>query len=179
MRCTDAALVQSVLGGDREAYAELYDRHAPVIRALCYHATRNLAHAQDVAQEVFLKAYCSLGNLRDPERFAAWLVGIARNECRDWLRQQSRDRHEYVDRVPDLADGKTGEREMRTAALLEAMETLPERERMAVHAFYLQGESAEAVRAVLALSSSGVYRLLDRARQRLARALDRVREVQP
>jgi RNA polymerase sigma-70 factor (ECF subfamily) len=168
-----------VLGGDREAYGDLYDRHAPVVRAICHHATRDLAHAQDLAQEVFLKAYCNLGNLRAADRFAAWLVGIARNECRDWLRRRSRDRHEYVARVPDLADGEAGDEDVRTATLLEALRSIPERERLALNAFYLRGESAEAVRALLGLSTSGVYRLLERARQRLAAVLAGAQEVSP
>lgn len=175
----DADPVRAVLGGNRAAYAELYDRYAPLIRAICYDATRNLPHAQDLSQEVFLKAYCNLGTLRDPDRFAAWLVGIARNECRNWLRRRSRDRHEYVDRVPDVADGGSSDGDERTVASIEAMRLLPERERLALNAFYLQGESADAIRAVLGLSSSGVYRLINRARQRLAELLDAAQEDAP
>ena len=105
MEGSDADLVRAVLGGDRTAFAGLYDRYAPVVRAICYDHTRNLAHAQDLTQAVFLKAYCKLGQLRDPDQFAAWLVGIARNECRDWLRRRSRDRHEFVERLPEVAAG--------------------------------------------------------------------------
>lgn len=176
MACNDADLVQAVVGGDRAAYAELYDRYAPLVRAICHDTTRDLTRAQDLSQEAFLKAYRKLGTLRDPDRFAGWLVGIARNECRDWLRQRVRDRHKYMDRVPDVAKDESTEGDERTIALVEAMKLLPERERLALNAFYLQGESAEAVRAVLGLSSSGAYRLLDRARQRLAELLDVVPE---
>jgi RNA polymerase sigma-70 factor (ECF subfamily) len=172
----DADLVRAVRGGDRTAYAELYDRYAPLVRAVCHDTTRNLTPAQDLSQEVFLKAYRKLGTLRDPDRFAAWLVGIVRNECRDWLRRQMRDKHEYVDRVPDVAEVESTEGDKRTVALIEAMKRLPERERLAVNAFYLQGESVEAIRPVLGLSTSGTYRLLDRARQRLAELLDVVQE---
>ena len=133
-----------------------------------------------VTQEVFLKAYCKLGQLRDPDQFAAWLVGIARNECRDWLRRRSRDRHEFVERLPEVADGRPGDdEEKHSVALLDAMRRLPERERLALHAFYLQGESAEAVRALLGLSGSGVYRLIERARDRLAQLLDEAQEDVP
>ncbi len=173
MAQSDGDLVGAVLGGDRSAYAELYNRHAPVIRAICNDATRELTRAQDLSQEVFLKAYRNLGRLRDPDRFAAWLVGITRNECRDWLRRRQRDRHEFVDRVPDTADDASPNGyDERVAALNEAMRRLPERERLALHAFYLQGESADSIRAVLGLSTSGVYRLLDRARRRLAERMD-------
>jgi DNA-directed RNA polymerase specialized sigma24 family protein len=58
-----------------------------------------------------------------------------------------------------------------TRVLLETMVNLPERERLALHAFYLQGESAEVVQSLLGLSASGAYRVLERARQRLATLL--------
>ncbi|MBN1488936.1 MAG: sigma-70 family RNA polymerase sigma factor [Phycisphaerae bacterium] len=177
MACCDANLVRAVLDGDRSAYAGLYDRHAPLIRAICHDATGDLASAQDLAQEVFVRAYCRLGTLRDPHRFAGWLVGIARNQCRDWLRQRARDRHEYVEQVPEVAaDGNCNVEIHTLAELTAAVRSLPDRERLALHAFYLQGESAEAIRVVLGLSKAGIYRLLERARQRLARVLQDGRE---
>jgi RNA polymerase sigma-70 factor (ECF subfamily) len=176
---SDGDLVRAVLGGDRGAYAALYDRYAPVVRAICDDRTRDLAQAQDLSQEIFLKAYRKLAGLRDPERFAAWLVGIARNECRDWLRGKLRDRHDYTDRVPDVpASGDDGQ-DSDARAAMETMRLLPERERLALHAFYLQGESAEAIQGLLGLSVSGTYRLINRARERLATLLHRMREEVP
>ncbi len=167
---SDADLVRAVLGGNRAMYAELYDRYAPLVRAVCHNTTRNLACAQDLSQEVFLKAYDRLRTLRDPDQFVAWLVGIARNECRGWLRNRSRERF-----VPMTGAGDVPAREAlegtEDTAVIEAIELLPERERLALHAFYLQGESADALGTLLGLSSSGVYRLLDRARRRLAKLL--------
>ncbi|MCK4343123.1 MAG: sigma-70 family RNA polymerase sigma factor, partial [Phycisphaerae bacterium] len=78
MPASDATLVQGVLSGDRDAFAELYDRWAGLIRATCFDTTRDLDTAEDLAQEVFLRALQKLGNLRDPRRFVAWLMGIAR-----------------------------------------------------------------------------------------------------
>jgi RNA polymerase sigma-70 factor (ECF subfamily) len=148
-----------------------------MVRAICNDHTRCLAHAQDVSQEVFMKAYCRLGALRDPDRFAAWLVGIARNECRDWHRRRSRDRHEFVEKVPDVVnDVMSSSHEKSPADLLETMRLLPERERLALHSFYLQGESADTIQALLGMSTSGVYRLIDRARNRLAALLDQAQE---
>lgn len=168
MAVEDSTLVEEVLRGNRSAYAELYDRYAPVVRAICYDATRDLSQAQDLSQDVFLRAYSRLGQLRDHSRFAAWLVGIARMACREWRRRQMRDRHKYVGLSPaePTADGQPSD-DGRLDGLRRAMAALPERERLALHVFYLQGQSADAVRQILGLSSSGAYRLLDRARQRL------------
>ena len=50
-------LVLAVLAGDKAAYGKLYDRYAPLVRAVCYDEAGNLADSQDLAQDVFLRAY--------------------------------------------------------------------------------------------------------------------------
>jgi RNA polymerase sigma-70 factor (ECF subfamily) len=57
--------------------------------------------------------------------------------------------------------------------LREAIATLPEKERVALHAFYLQQQDVEQARMVLGLSRSGFYRVLSVARERLRRVLSR------
>ena len=171
---TDATLVLGTLQGDRSAFAELYDRRARLIRAICYDTTRDLHAAADLTQEVFLRAYRKLGELHDPQRFAAWLVGIARQVCREWRRGRSRDRRlleGWSDRV--AAETRDEPPDRQTAAVREAVAGLPEKERLALHAFYLQEMDAEQAGAVLGLSRSGLYRVLSCARRRLARLLSK------
>jgi len=55
--------------------------------------------------------------------------------------------------------------------LREMITTLPEKERLALHTFYLQGSSAEAARRTMGLSRSGFYRVLERARKRLEKLM--------
>ena len=59
----------------------------------------------------------------------------------------------------------------RIEQLREMITTLPERERLALHTFYLQGSSAETARRILGLSRSGFYRVLERARKRLEKLM--------
>ena len=174
MAASDGTLVLGVLAGDRSAFAELYDRRARLIRAVCYDATRDVHSAADLTQEVFLRAYRKLGDLRDPQRFAGWLVGIARQVCREWHRGRLRERHLRSAMPEDVASSAEGDRPgERTEEVREAIASLPEKERLALHAFYLQELGTDQARAVLGLSRSGFYRVLACARQRLARALGR------
>ena len=168
----DADLVRGVLAGDRSAFADLYDRYAPLVRAICHDSTGDSANWQDLSQDVFLGAYQRLDNLRDPARFGGWLVGIARNTCRRWCRSRSRDRHRYVGLRPDdpPADCEAPD-DRGLTSLRRAIEELPERERLALRAFYLLGESADDARAALGLSRSGFYQALARARNRLRRRM--------
>ena len=186
----DGTLVLGVQNGDRSAFAELYDRRARLVRAICYDETRNLHTAADLAQDVFLRAYKNLGRLRDPDRFAAWLVGIARQVCREWRRKRRREERGLA----GLAAQQTGrdwadppeqrlvELRDQIAALMRheqrSVPSLTDKERLALHVYYLQERNVEEARAVLGLSRSGFYRVLSSACKRL-RTLLQKREVHP
>ena len=170
MRDRDAEAVQAVLAGNKAAYADLYDRYARLVLSVCLNATGRIAPAQDLSQEVFLRAYCRLADLRRPELFGRWLLGITRLVCKEWKRAKIRDRHQFCGSGPmDVAEATAEDDDFEQVH--EAIMTLPEKERLAIQAFYLQGHSVERGQAILGLSRSGFYNVLDRARQRLARLM--------
>jgi RNA polymerase sigma-70 factor (ECF subfamily) len=168
---SDKALIQAVFAGDKTAYEKLYDRYAPLVRAVCYDTTGNIADAQDLAQDVFMRAYEKLGHLRDPARFGKWLVGIARLRCREWKRQRLRSQNKNVGLKDYQAVAPEPPDDSRIELLREMITTLPEKERLALHTFYLQGNSVDNAHRILGLSRSGFYRVLERARKRLERLL--------
>jgi RNA polymerase sigma-70 factor, ECF subfamily len=194
---SDETLILGVLNGDRQAFAELYDRRARLIRAVCHDHTRDFHAAADLTQEVFLRAYQKLGALRDPQRFTPWLVGIARQVCREWRRQRLRDSRKVARYASHLAIQRPvcEPPDQRLVDLREAIAApsdtaggrpalsekdgsaggrpaLSEKERLALHAFYLQGRDVDEARNVLGLSRSGFYRVLASAVGRLRRLFD-------
>ncbi len=178
MPASDATLVQGVISGDKDAFGELYDRWAGLIRAVCFDTTRSLDGAEELAQEVFLRALRNLRDLREPPRFASWLIGIARHVCREWRRgrQQERTRAGTLPAADLPAPAEEAPPDDRLIFLHQALDGLPERERLCLQAFYLQGMNAEQARAALSLSRPTFYRVLASARQRLHQAISR-REV--
>ena len=176
---TDASLIQETLEGNRSAYGGLYDRYAPLIRSVCYDTTGNLTDAQDLAQEVFLRAYSKLDTLRDGDRFGAWLVGIARHVCRDWIRNRSRKKTRTLDTNFDFTKKECFEFGEETLVQLhKAMVELSQREQLALKAFYLNGQTADQARRLLGLSQSGFYKLLQQSRTKLASLMLREHEPQ-
>ena len=170
--CEDVVLVRDVLGGDTSAYRELYDRYAQLVRAICYDTTRNVADAQDLSQEVFLRAFDQLNNLRCPERYVAWLVTIAKMVCRQWRRKQGRDKHHRMELEARRSSGVgVPSNDGSIQDLHKALLKLPEKERMAIQTFYLLNQSPDQARTVLNLSRPGLYRVLERARNRLKRLM--------
>jgi RNA polymerase sigma-70 factor (ECF subfamily) len=73
----ERAVVQAVLGGDRDAYRRLVERDAPAVIRACHRVLGDLSEAEDAAQEAFVTAYRSLATWRGDGPFAAWLTRIA------------------------------------------------------------------------------------------------------
>ena len=168
---SDKTLIEAVFAGDKAAYEKLYDRYAPLVRAVCYDMTGNVADAQDLAQDVFMRAYEKLDHLREPELFGRWVVGIARLRCKEWRRQRLRSQNRNIGLNDAQAVVPNPPDDSRIELLREMITTLPEKERLALHTFYLQGSSADNARRIMGLSRSGFYRVLERARKRLERLL--------
>jgi RNA polymerase sigma-70 factor (ECF subfamily) len=168
---SEIELIRAVSAGDRAAYGVLYDWYAPLVRAVCHDYTQNLADAQDLAQDVFLRAYQRLGELRQPESFGPWLIGIARRRCLEWRRQKARERRKHGASQTDSVAVEDLPGPGENGQLLSVLATLAENERLALHTFYLQDKSAEEARRIMGLSRSGFYKLLDRARTNLRQQL--------
>lgn len=165
---SDETLVEAVLAGDKAAYGRLYDKYAPLVRAICYDTTCNLADAQDIAQDVFVRAYEKLDQLREPALFGRWVLAIARFRCKEWKRTELRRQRKHS----ELKDAKSPvacqSNDGQIDSLQEKVAELPEKERLVLHTFYLQGSSADNSCKILGLSRSGFYRALERARKQLA-----------
>jgi RNA polymerase sigma-70 factor (ECF subfamily) len=178
----DAAAAQCA----HAAFARIYDRHAPVVLALCRGETRSDEDAHDALQETFIRAYRKIDDVREvgggegSSGLRSWLYQIARHVCSERRRAEGRrTKHEQEACVngsvktiqsdrefasQPLTRSEQGERlEMLTRALGE----LPDQERLAIHLFYLDADPVIAAREALGVSRSGFYKLLARARERL------------
>lgn len=168
---SDEQLVTRAIAGEEAAFEALYDRYARLVRTICFDATGDALQAQDLVQEVFLRAFTRLETIYDAGKFGAWLVGIARMVIKEWIRKKGRDRHRFDATLADTLEAFAMEVDDRISLMHDAMQDLEDDERFALHAVYLQGKSARIAREVLDLSQSGFYKLLDRARVKLEKAI--------
>jgi RNA polymerase sigma factor (sigma-70 family) len=183
----DDELVARVRAGDEGAFAELYDRHRP---ALVRYARRLLGDrstaAEDVVQEVFVKAH---GALRGDDRemqLRPWLFTLVRNRCLDELRRagnQAGRGSVPIDEALDAAghgdlSGGGGDpydvvnRRHAVRHMLQDIATLPERQRTVLLRREIDGATHEQVAAELGITVRASKNLANRARENLARRAD-------
>ena len=89
MQTEDGYLINKCLNGEPEAFSLLIDKYKTGIYAFIYAKLQNFQDAQDVTQEVFIKAYRNLRNLRNWDSFVSWLYSIASNQCKKFIKKES------------------------------------------------------------------------------------------
>jgi RNA polymerase sigma-70 factor, ECF subfamily len=175
MMGSDADDLAEAKAGRPDAFARLYDRHAPIVFALC--CRQFAADPDDAAQETFIRAFRNLEQLDDPSRFRPWLYRIAGNVCSEKRRAAGRRaKHEgaamlngTIERASrENAEPRCIDHDEQLERLTAAMEQLTDQERLALHMYYLDQDPVKAAMPALGVSRSGYYKLLDRAKRRLA-----------
>ena len=125
------------------------------------------ADCADAVQQAVFKGWIKRRQLRDPEKFKAWLTRILINECRNLQRNGARQR-----RIEEAALQRTPDRaRVENEALYEALSELPEHYRLPVVLHYLEGYSIREISGMLKVPERRVKDCMYRARQRLKEVL--------
>jgi RNA polymerase sigma-70 factor (ECF subfamily) len=158
--------------GDHEAFEEIVRQYQRMIHALTYRMTGSLADAEDLAQEVFIRAYQRIGNFRGEARFSSWLYRVATNACLNWRKAAARrDRlhDDWAAEAPPLASSAADDET--SARIQDALLKLKPKQRAAVVLTLCEGQShAEAARA-LGCSETTVSWRVFMAKRRLKKML--------
>jgi RNA polymerase sigma-70 factor (ECF subfamily) len=168
-----ATLVETTHDLDREFDARLTDSSALAIR-VAFSVLRNQADAEDVAQEAFAKAHRSFAQLRDRDRFRAWLVRMTWRMALDHVRSSRRRMVRDMSAVP-AAFGPTVEDQAladeRTQRLWRAVDALPDHLRLVTVLSAMEGHSTKDVAALTGIPEGTVKSRLFAARAVLKEAL--------
>ncbi|MCL6637172.1 MAG: sigma-70 family RNA polymerase sigma factor [Alicyclobacillus sp.] len=151
-----------------EQWMQAYGRD---VLNVAYAYVRNHHLAQDIAQEVFLRAFVKRMTLRQANSVRTWLLSITVNLCRDVLRSWSQRHLVVVDELPVPAAPANTEEEavarLERAELWQAIQALPLPYREVVVLYYLRGLSGREVAEILGTTEDNVRTRLHRARTRL------------
>jgi RNA polymerase sigma-70 factor (ECF subfamily) len=168
-------LVRAARLGDRGAAHRLYEAHV----ARVYRAVRAVAgsdaEAEDAVQDAFVDALSNLARYepRSGTRFVAWLVTLALNRARKAraraARTEPRDAAALTRAraVEAAAPGADAERLLRRRAILDALATLPPRDREVVALFHGAGLTAEETGRAVGIRAASVRKICERRRREL------------
>ena len=178
----DAALMLRVKQGDTAAFATLVDKYKQPVMNLAWRTLRDETEAEDLAQNVFVQAWKSAERYQATAKFSTWLFTIARNLCLNEIRRRTRHPAESLDQTRE-DDGEQplfqvedkrltappdellrGELERKVD---EALDSLPENQRLALTLCRQEELSYEEMAEVLGCSLSATKSLIHRARETL------------
>jgi len=184
---SDAAQVAQVLGGDRDAFRVLVERHSRRLFRLAYRMTGNEQDAEEIVQDAFVRAYRKLDRFESRANFGTWLYRICANCALDRMRKQ---RTEDAHREPAREEEDAGVGPLELAAsnapspdrlvmsgelgagVRAAMEQLSATERAAFVLRHVDGHSIEEIAKSLGLNIGATKNSVFRAVQKLRRQLE-------
>ncbi len=187
LRDPDVRLMQRVRADEPGAFEELVERYQHRLVAVMNHLVGNAEEAEDLAQEVFLRVYKARKSYHPRSKFSTWLFTIANNLALNSLRARQRKPvvplntadsgpmgprpAEQLVRDPGTGPHQKVQKKELTERIRAALETLNERQRMAVVLNKFEDMNYAEIAAVMDLTTKAVKSLLSRARTNLRAAL--------
>ncbi len=174
---------------DPMAFERLVLEYQDRVVGTCYRFVLNTQDAEDVAQEVFVEIYQSIGDFRGQSQLSTWIYRIAVTKSLDFIRKKNRKKRlgrvkqwfgfedQAAEAVFEAADepgpAEILEARERREILYQAIETLPESQRVAILLHKMQQLSTSEVADIMGTTVSAVESLLHRARKQLEKQLSR------
>ena len=171
----DNELIAQVLKGDQQAYKVLVDRYQSYIFTLAYKLMQSREDAEEVAQDVFVKAYRSLADFKGGSKFSTWLYTIAHNTGITYLRKKKQkilaldDEKNFTQLENHESDFKSNQVEDKSKKEMvnRAIEMLSADDAQIITLFYKGDQSLDEIGQIMGMEANTVKVRLFRARQRL------------
>ena len=179
-KASDSELIQSVLKGNRSAYAELIRRHQRYVFTLALRFVKNREEAEEIAQDVFVKAFKALKDFQGTAKFSTWLYRITFNTAMVYNRKKKLD----MVSVDDEAFGNSAANEIATDSddgfeskskavyLNKAINLLAEDDATVITLFYQNEQSLEEIAEIMNIEPNNAKVKLHRARLKLKQKLE-------
>jgi RNA polymerase sigma factor (sigma-70 family) len=175
----DNEIISRVLQGDRQIFAELVNRYRHLVFTIALRYTANREDAEEIAQDVFVKAYRSLADFRHDSKFSTWLYAITTNTCITFLRKKkiitrSLDNEKIFELASNTnaINGKEAAHTSKAGLLNRAIRLLHADDATIITLFYKGEQSLEEIGQIMGITSNTAKVKLHRARQRLKEKLE-------
>ena len=177
----DNEIIARVLKGDQQAYAMLVDRYQNYVFTLAFRFTKNREDAEEVSQDIFVKAYRALADFKGNSKFSTWLYTIVNNTCITFLRKKRLEVHsldkEGVFEVADSHDSglraNQVEGKSRINMVNSAIGMLSSDDAEIITLFYKSEQSLEEIAGILGIEPNTAKVRLHRVRGRLKEKMEK------
>ena len=188
MRNDDFALIQRILTGDDNAFADLIRKYQRQIHAYALRKIGDFHIAEDITQETFLRVYQHLETLNDPTQFSRWLYQIANHLCIAWhrknrLQTQPLEEIHISEIETDVYSRYVASEHAKTTAEVQPdlvrklLTKLKENDREVITLHYFEEMTSSEIGTYLGVSENTIKSRLHRARQRLKKYESMIQEA--
>jgi RNA polymerase sigma-70 factor (ECF subfamily) len=175
MENSDKYYIQRCLDGHPDDFRYLVRNHQWPLAAYLGGKLGNKSDVEEVAQETFVRAYFSLGQLQKPRSFGSWLIGIAERVAKEKLRERNRFKamqESFADDKADCSENQSG------CELEQAIARLPGQYRDVILLRFYAGRSCKEIAETLDMRPGTVTKTLSRAYSELRRLLSKTAQAQ-
>jgi RNA polymerase sigma factor (sigma-70 family) len=178
---TDIEIISQVLKGDINAYSILVDRYKSYVFTLAFRFTRSREDAEELSQDVFVKAYRALADFKGTAKFSTWLYTIVNTTCISFLRKKKLEMHSLdEERIFVKADSgisefnaNRAEQKSRLGMVNHAIAMLQPSDAEVISLFYQNEQSLEEISEILGIEINAAKVRLHRARIRLKEKMEK------
>lgn len=167
----DIELLKSCLTGSTKSFEVLVQRYQSLVCALTYGATGSVDKSEELAQETFLLAWKNLRQLKDLNKFKAWLCQITRRVIQSWFRACKRETvgkavlmEKASLEATAITPTEVAIQQEQQAVVNQAIEIIPEQYRVPLILFYRENKSAREVATIIGLNENTTRQRISRAR---------------
>ena len=177
----DNEIIDKVLRGDQSLYAHLVKRYQNFVFTIALRYTPNREDAEEIAQDVFVKAYRSLADFRGESKFSTWLYTIVTTTCITFLRKKKVTIHSLDnEHIFEAADNQNSafkanqvEQKSKAQAINEAIKLLSVDDARIITLFYQAEQSLEEIGRIIGIDPNTAKVKLHRARVRLKEKMEK------
>lgn len=170
-REVDTSVVQQIIAGDTEKYAEIINRYEAKLTRYVVYLIHNSTIAQDVVQETFIKAYQNLRGFNPKYKFSSWIYRIAHNEAMNAVKKNRRLIDKALDDLPEISYNPDFEQIVDTSLLKgriqECLSELEPKYREVIQLIFFENMKYDEVSDILHIPTSTVGVWLLRAKKKL------------
>jgi RNA polymerase sigma-70 factor (ECF subfamily) len=178
---TDTEIIKKILQGEQAIFAVLVERYQQYVFTLVLRFTDNREDAEEISQDIFIKAYRSLADFRGESKFSTWLYTVVRTTCISFIRKKKLDTTSIDNEKTflQLENRESGfnansiEQKSRHAMVNEAIRLLSPDDSQLITLFYKGEQSLEEIGKIMGIDPNTVKVRLHRARVRLKEKMEK------